>query len=77
MDKPDALLWHPDHRDSNRDNMDLVLLKPELFMISALEGSGLQKSEARCSEGDLSLELRASLGGLSCNHGQGTEGHQG
>jgi len=38
MGKPDALSWHPDHRDGNRDNTDLVLLKLELFTIRALEG---------------------------------------
>jgi hypothetical protein len=38
MGKPDALLQHPDHRDGSRDNLDLILLKPKLFTIQALEG---------------------------------------
>ena len=45
MGKPDALLWCPDHRDGNGDDMDLVLLKPELFMIRALEGMAFEGVE--------------------------------
>jgi hypothetical protein len=45
MGKPDALSQHPDHRDSNGDNTDLVLLKPELFTIRALEGVAFERAE--------------------------------
>ena len=45
MGKPDALSWCPDHRDSNGDNTDLVLLKPELFMIRALKGVVFEGAE--------------------------------
>jgi len=45
MGKPDALSWCPDHGDGNRDNMDLVLLKPELFMIRALKGVAFEGAE--------------------------------
>jgi hypothetical protein len=45
MGKPDALSWCPDHGDGNKDNMDLVLLKPELFIIRALEGVAFKGGE--------------------------------
>ena len=45
MGKPDALSWHPDHGDSSGDNTDLVLLKPELFMIRALKGVAFERAE--------------------------------
>jgi hypothetical protein len=38
MGKPDALSQHPDHGDGTEDNSEIVLLKPELFTICALEG---------------------------------------
>jgi len=36
--KPDALLWRPDHGKGTSDNEDVVLLRPELLAIRALEG---------------------------------------
>jgi hypothetical protein len=38
MGKPDALSRRPDHGDGAKDNADIMLLKPELFAIRALEG---------------------------------------
>ena len=36
--KPDALSQWLDHRDGSQDNMDIVLLKPELLAVYALVG---------------------------------------
>ena len=38
MGKLDALSRRPDHGDGAKDNADIVLLRPELFAIRALEG---------------------------------------
>jgi len=38
MGKPDALSWRPDHGKGISDNEDMILLRPELFAIRALEG---------------------------------------
>lgn len=38
MGKPDALSQWLDHRDGSQDNMDIVLLKPELLAVHALVG---------------------------------------
>jgi Reverse transcriptase (RNA-dependent DNA polymerase)/RNase H-like domain found in reverse transcriptase/Integrase zinc binding domain/Chromo (CHRromatin Organisation MOdifier) domain len=38
MGKPDALSRRSDHGDGSGDNSDIVLLKPELFVIRTLEG---------------------------------------
>jgi len=46
MGKPDALSWRPDHDKGTSDNEDVILLRPELFAIRALEGiqsEGLEK----------------------------------
>jgi len=45
MGKPDALSRRPDHGNGGRDNEDLVLLKPELFAIRALEGISMEGAE--------------------------------
>jgi hypothetical protein len=38
MGKPDALSQQSDHSDGKQNNENIVLLKPELFTIRALEG---------------------------------------
>jgi hypothetical protein len=38
MGKPDALSRRPDHGDGSGDNAEIVLLKPELFVVRAIEG---------------------------------------
>jgi hypothetical protein len=54
MDKPDALSWYPDHRDGSGNNLDLVLPKPELFTIQALERVTFKEVEQ-----DILREIRA------------------
>ena len=46
MGKPDTLSWQADHRTGVGDNDNIVLLKPELFAIRALEGMAIQGDEA-------------------------------
>jgi hypothetical protein len=46
MGKPDALSRRADHDTGEADNEDVVLLKPELFVIRALEGVELMGEEA-------------------------------
>ena len=45
MGKPDALSRRADHGTGSSDNENLVLLKPELFTIRALEGIVLEGEE--------------------------------
>jgi len=45
MGKPDALLWRPDHGKGTSDNEDVVLLRPELIAVQALEGLYLEGPE--------------------------------
>jgi hypothetical protein len=45
MGKLDALSQRLDHGDGKRDNADVVLLKPELFVIRALEGIKVEGEE--------------------------------
>ena len=45
MGKPDALSRRADHRDGSRDNSDVTLLKPELFVVRALEGVTIEGAE--------------------------------
>jgi hypothetical protein len=45
MGKPDTLSRQPDHGNGNGDNNDVVLLKPELFAIQALEGLVVEGEE--------------------------------
>jgi len=50
MGKPDALSQRPDHGKGASDNEDVVLLRPELLAIRALEGvqmAGLEKDILR------------------------------
>jgi len=50
MGKPDALSRRPDRGNGGRDNEDLVLLKPELFAIRALEGISMEGVEKEILE---------------------------
>ena len=43
--KPDALLWRPDHGNRASNNKNVVLLRPELIVIWALEGLHLEGPE--------------------------------
>jgi hypothetical protein len=45
MGKPDALSRRADHGTGQRDNEDVTLLKPELFVMRALEGLQLTGEE--------------------------------
>jgi hypothetical protein len=45
MGKLDALSRRLDHGDGKRDNADVVFLKPELFIIRALEGIKVEGEE--------------------------------
>jgi len=45
MGKPDTLLWKPDHDKGASDNKDIVLLRPELIAVRALEGLHLEGLE--------------------------------
>jgi len=50
MGKPDTLSQRPDHGKGASDNEDVVLLRPELLAIRALEGvqmEGLEKGILR------------------------------
>jgi hypothetical protein len=43
--KPDALSQCADHGDGSGDNKDITLLRPELFVICALEGLTVEGEE--------------------------------
>ena len=45
MGRPDALSRRLDHSDGKQDNESIVLLKPELFTIRALEGLVVEGEE--------------------------------
>jgi len=45
MGKPDALSQRPDHGKGTSNNEDVVLLRPELLTIQALEGVQLEGPE--------------------------------
>ena len=45
MGKPDALSQRPDHGKGASDNEDMVLLRPELLAIRALEGVQMEGPE--------------------------------
>jgi len=45
MGKPDALSRRPDHGKGTSDNKDIVLLRPELIAVRALEGLHLEGPE--------------------------------
>ena len=45
MEKPDALSRRPDHSKGGSDNEDVILLRPELIAVQALEGLHLEGPE--------------------------------
>jgi len=45
MGKPDTLSQRPDHGKGTSNNEDMVLLRPELLAIQALEGVQLEGPE--------------------------------
>ena len=45
MGKPDTLLHQADHGTRAGDNNNIILLRPELFAIWALEGLAIQGEE--------------------------------
>jgi hypothetical protein len=45
MGKPDALSRRSDHSNGKQDNENIVLLKPEMFTIMALEGLMVEGEE--------------------------------
>jgi len=45
MGKPDTLSWRPDHGKGASNNEDVVLLRPELIAVRALEGLHLEGPE--------------------------------
>jgi len=45
MGKPNALSQRPDHGKGASDNEDVVLLRPELLAIRALEGVQMERPE--------------------------------
>jgi len=54
MGKSDALSHRPDHGDGTNDNDNLILLKPDLFTIQALEGVTVTRAEV-----EIVAEIRA------------------
>ena len=69
MGKPDALSRRSDHGDGKQDNEDIVLLKPELFAIRALEGLTVEGEEKeivreirkRNREGEVEMQVTAAV----------------
>ena len=45
IEKPDALSWRPDYGKGGSDNEDIILLRPELIAVQALEGLYLEGLE--------------------------------
>jgi len=82
MGKPDALSWRPDHGKGTSDNKDVVLLRPELLAIRALEGiqsegpekdilqeirQGNQKGDQEEPVAKAARELRQASGKTVCS----------
>jgi hypothetical protein len=69
MGKPDALSWRSDHGNGIQDNENIVLLKPELFTIRALEGLTVEGEEKdivreiqkRNREGEVEMQVTAAV----------------
>jgi len=72
MGKPDALSRRPDHGNGSGDNDDVVLLKPELFAIRALEGLAVEGEEKEIVQeirkknrtGEVEMQVAAAVKGL-------------
>jgi hypothetical protein len=72
MGKPDALSRRPDHSNGSGDNNDVVLLKPELFAIWALEGLVVEGEEKEIVQeirrknrtGEVEMQVAAAVKGL-------------
>jgi len=66
MGKPDALLQRPDHGKGTSDNEDVVLLRPELIAVQALEGLHLEGPERdmlrEIRQGNQKGDVRDTLG---------------
>jgi len=50
MGKPDALSRRPDYGNGASDNKDMVLLRPELIAVQALEGLHWKDQSETCLE---------------------------
>src|SRR5262245_38812989 len=69
MGKPDALSRRSDHGDWKQDNSDMVLLKPDLFVVRALEGLSVEGEEKeivkeirrRNREGEAEIQVAAAV----------------
>jgi hypothetical protein len=69
MGKPDALSRRSDYGDGKQDNENVVLLKPELFAIRALEGLTVEGEEKdivkeirkRNREGEVEMQVTAAV----------------
>jgi hypothetical protein len=69
MGKPDALSRRSDHGDGKQDNENIILLKPELFTIKALEGLTVEGEEKdivreilkRNREGEVEMQVTAAV----------------
>jgi hypothetical protein len=69
MGKPDTLSRQSDHGDGKKDNENIVLLKPELFAIRALEGLTVEGEEKdivreiqkRNREGEVEMQVTAAV----------------
>jgi hypothetical protein len=69
MGKPNALSRRSDHGDGKQDNENVVLLKPELFAIRALEGLTVKGEEKdivreirrRNREGEVEMQVTAAV----------------
>ena len=59
MGKPDALSRRPDHDDGSGDNEDIVLLKPEHFVVAALSGLAVAGDEVEIVD-DIKSAIRES-----------------
>ena len=50
MGKTNALSWRSDHGSGTKDNSDMMLLRPELFIIRAIEGLTAEVKNEKSSE---------------------------
>ena len=84
MGKPDALSRRPDHGTGTRDNEDIVLLRPELFTIRALEGITVEGEEKqivreirrRNREGKAETQVKAAVEALKGTNRRSMRGEE-